>query len=474
MSPQGKKGNPAARARRKPAPPPKSRKRLGLIVFGALFLVLFVGVGVAVGIGKPGVPDGAIAVVEEAPDGTISTEEFDRALVQAAARQGLKEVPATDDPQYDLLADAAEGDLILSRWVLGEASDRGIEVTESEVDDELAAVKEQQFEDEKAFEKFLEDSGFTLEEARDRIRLQLLSDAIQQSVLPDDAPPEVTDDEVQSYYDANLSQFEQPEARDVRVVLTKDQAQAEEALAALGDAPDEKTWDEVAKQYSIDDATKSTGGLREAVVAGQSEAALDEAIFSSPQGEVVGPIKGDAGYYLIQVESITPGETRGLDDEVQPAAGGAPAQTVADQIRATLVATRQQEVAQAFQDDFQNKWIARTICADAYRIDRCSNAAPPPDPCTEELAESQGCDAPVPSTRPIAPGTNGVFGSPAAVGLPQGPVKPASAAAPGAAPPGLVPGATAPPGTVPPGTAPPAGTAPPGTAPPAGTAPPGG
>ena len=152
MSPQGKKGNPAARARSKPAPPPKSRKRLGLIVFGALFLVLFVGVGVAVGIGKPGVPDGAIAVVEEAPDGTISTEEFDRALVQAAARQGLKEVPATDDPQYDLLADAAEGDLILSRWVLGEASDRGIEVTESEVDDELAAVKEQQFEDEEAFD----------------------------------------------------------------------------------------------------------------------------------------------------------------------------------------------------------------------------------------------------------------------------------------------------------------------------------
>ena len=77
---------------------------LGLVVFGVLFLALFVVVGVAVGIGNPAVPSGSIAVVEDAPNGTITKAEFDRALVQAAARQGLKEVPATDDPQYQLLA----------------------------------------------------------------------------------------------------------------------------------------------------------------------------------------------------------------------------------------------------------------------------------------------------------------------------------------------------------------------------------
>ena len=134
-------------------------------------------------------PDGAIAVVEDAPDGTITTEEFDRALVQAAARQGLEEVPAEDDPQYELLAEAAQGDLILSRWVLGEAEERGIEVTDREIDDELETVKEEQFGSEKEFEKFLEQSGFTLEEAKQRIELQLVSDAIQTGVLPEE--PEV-------------------------------------------------------------------------------------------------------------------------------------------------------------------------------------------------------------------------------------------------------------------------------------------
>ncbi len=474
MSPQGKKGNPAAGSKSKAAPAPKSRKTLALGVFGVLFVALFVIVAAAQGLGEPSVPDDAIAVVEDAPNGTVSKEEFDRALVQAAARQGIKEVPATDDPQYKLLADAAQADLILSRWVLGEAEERGIEITDREIDDELEAVKTEQFGSEEEFDKFLEQSGFTLEEARQRIRLQLISDGIQQAVLPEE--PEITDSEVETYYDANVAQFEQPESRDVRVVLTKTEADADKALSELGSEPTPATWKKVAKKYSIDEATVTTGGLRPGVVAGQSEPALEEAIFSSPEGELVGPIESEAGFYVIQVEAITPATTQQLDDEIQAAAAGAPAQTVADQIRATLVATRQQEIAQAFQDDFQTKWVARTFCAEGYRIDRCSNAEPLPDPCTEEVAESQGCDAPVPSTKPIAPGSTGVFGSPAAVGLPQGPVSAAPAAG-AELPPGLTPapGGEVPPGTAPPGTAPPA-TAPPGTAPQTAppTAPPGG
>ncbi len=465
MSPQGKKGNPAAAARKTASPPPRSRKTLGLIIFGVLFVALFVVCAAAIGLGQPSVPDGAIAVVEDAPNGTITKEEFDRALVQAAARQGLKDVPATDDPQYQLLADSAEGDLILSRWVLGEAEDRGIEITERQIDDELNTIKQQQFgcqpdEDPcEAFDKFLDQSGFDLDEARNRIKLQLISDEIQKAVLPQ--TPEVTDDEVQTYYDANLAQFEQPETRDVRVIITKTEDEANQALAALGDNPSPSTWEKVAKKYSIDEATQATGGLRPAVVAGQSEKALDEQIFSADENVLVGPFKGDAGYYVIDVEKITPAATQQLDDPVQAASAQGAAQTVADQIRATLVSAHQQQIAQDFQTDFQNKWVARTFCAEGFRIERCANADPPPDPCTKDVAESQGCDAPVASTRPIAPGTNTVFGSTPATSLPQGPLTPAPPAAAGT-PPGLtpVPGGAAPP-TAPPQTPPPA-PAPPG------------
>jgi len=440
VSPQGKKGKPAAPARA------ASQKRLALLVFAVFVVGSFIVVAAAQGIGDPSIADGDIAVVEDAPDGTITAEDFDRSLQQTAARQGLREVPATDDPQYELLADAAVSDLILSRWVLGEADQRGLEVSDEDIDQELETVKQQQFGSEKEFQQFLDDSGFTLEEARERIALQLISNRIQEEILPPDSEPSVDEDEIQTYYDENIQQFEQPEARDVRVVLTKAEAEANEALAALEQDSSPGSFEEVAKEFSIDEATKSSGGLREAVVQGQSDPFLDEQIFNAPEGELVGPFETDAGFYVIQVEKITPAETTPLDD-------------AREQIRQTLVAARQQQIAQSFQEDFQAEWTARTFCADDYRIDRCSNAEPPADPCTEEVAETQGCDAPVPSTRPIPPGTAGVFGAPAPQGLPQGPITPQAAAPPGGVPPGLtpLPGGAAPPGTAPPGTAPPGG-----------------
>jgi foldase protein PrsA len=425
--------------------------RFKLVALGALaaFVVgAVIVVAAAQGLGKPSVSEGEVAVVEEAPDGTITSEDFDRALQQTAARQGQREVPPTDDPQYELLADAAVSDLILSRWVLGEAEERGIEVTDREIDEELETVKNQQFGSEKAFQDFLDQSGFTLEEARERIALQLVSDRIQSAVLPQEPP--INEDEIKAYYDANQVQFEQPETRDVRVILTKTEGEAQEAAAELQEDSSPQSFERVAKEFSIDEATQSTGGLREAVVQGQSEPALDEQIFNALEGELTGPFESEQGFYVIQVESITPAQTTPLDEATE-------------QIRQTLVAARQQELAQSFQEDFQAKWVARTVCADDYRIDRCSNAEPPADPCTEEVAETQGCDAPVVSTRPIAPGTAGVFGAPAPAGLPQGPITPTPPTPPGGVPPGLIPGA--PPGAVPPGGAPP-GTVPPGAAPP--------
>ncbi len=443
MSPQGKKGRPAPSADRS-----AGRKRLALAVLAIFVVGSFIVVAAAQGISPPSVPDGDVAVVEEAPDGTITQEDLDTALVQTAAGQNLPEVPPPDDPQYAPLADAAVSDLILSRWVLGEAEERGIEPSERAIDQQLESVIGQEFGSEKEFERFLEDSGFSREQARERIALQLILDQIQRDVVPPGSEPEVGEDEIQAFYDENLTQFSQPESRDVRVILAKTSEDAEEALSQLEQDPSEKSFEQVAEELSVDEATKSTGGLREAVVEGQSEPALDEQIFTAPEGELVGPFETDAGFYVIRVERIAPAETTPLDE-------------VREQIRQTLVSARQQEVTTAFQEDFQNKWVARTVCAEEYAVERCSNAPPLPSACTKEIAENQGCDAPVPSTRPLPPGSAGVFGAPAAAGLPQGPITPQATPPGGALPPGLAPVPGAPPGAAPPGAVPP-GTVPPG------------
>ncbi len=436
-------------------------KRIALVALAVFVVGAFVIVAAAQGIGDPSVPEGDVAVVEDAPDGTITAEDFDRALTQTAARQGLEQVPPEDDPQYQQFQDSAVSDLLLARWVQGEGAERGIVITDRAIDDELEKVKTQQFGSEKEFQKFLDDSGFTEEEARQRIELQLISQAIQEDVLPGE--PDVNDDEIETYYEENIAQFEQPETRDVRVILTENEEDANTALEELGTDPTTKTWEDVAQEFSVDEATKGNGGLREAVVSGQSEPALDTQIFSAPEGELVGPFQTEAGFYVLEVEAINPAQTTPLED-------------VSEQIRQTLVSARQQEVATSFQSQFEQKWVSRTFCAEEYAIDRCSNAPPVPDTCigddegeqipadplTGEPADKPQCDAVVPSTRPIAPGTAGVFGAPAPQGLPQGPITTTAPPPTQGLPPGVtIPGATGPPGTPPPGTVPP-GTAPPG------------
>ena len=130
-----------------------------LAVFGGLFVALFVIVGVANGIGHSNVPSGDVAVVEDAPGGTITAADFERSLKQAAARQGVQKVPPPSSPQYPSLRDAAMSDALLTRWVRGEADERGIAVSDTEISAQLQQIQKQQFGGRKQFQRFLKQQG---------------------------------------------------------------------------------------------------------------------------------------------------------------------------------------------------------------------------------------------------------------------------------------------------------------------------
>ena len=437
------------------------RKRLVALILGvALIVVLFLAFVAPGNAGDPSIPDGDVALVEDAPDGGVSDEEFQQNLLQAAFNLQLREVPPTDDPQYDQVKEAAISNAIQGRWVRGEAADRGIEVTDRDVDKAFDQIVQEQLGGEKGYKEFLASSkvdgepAFDEDAVREVAELTAISDRLQSEALPS-ATPDVPDEDVDDYYNANIEQFEQPETRDVRIILNPDAGKIQDALDALGTDPSPDTWDKVAKKYSTDEATKSQGGLREAVAERQNEPALDDAIFSAETGEVVGPIEGESGSYVIQVEQVTPAETTPLSD-------------VKDQIVSTLQQGLEAQAVEQFRSDFIGKWTSRTFCDDDVVVDLCSNAEPPPEPCTiddekereqaDPAALKVGCPAPALPRNVVSPGTAGVFPGTQVPALPQGPVKPASAQPalpPGAAPIG--------PGGAPP--VPPSGSS--GTPPPA-------
>jgi foldase protein PrsA len=418
---------------------PKDRRIVAAAVLAALLVVLLVVVAVAQGIGDPSVPSGDVAVVEDAPDGNISTEEFDVALEQAAAIQGAKQAPPESDPQYDAVRDAAMSNLLAGRWVRGEAAERGISVSDSEIDNQVDEIK-QQYGGDKGFQKVLKQGRFTLEQARAQIELQLLSTRIQEEVAPRDEPPDVEDSEIEDFYEANLAQFEQPETRDVREIVNKDQAQVERAKALLESDDSAANWKKVAARYSTDKATKDSGGLRAGVAEGQSEPALEEEIFSAAEGELIGPFKGQSNYYLIQVETIDEAETTPIAD-------------VTKQIGQQLSQGKAQEIAQDFQQDLLEKWKARSFCADDYVMDSCENFKPTgEDACVgddpgEESQGDLGCPAPATPRSVVPPGEAEVFPGQALPVKPQGPIRPGPAEAPAILGPGgapLAPGGAAP------------------------------
>jgi foldase protein PrsA len=421
---------------------PQGSKRTVAFAFAALLVGVIVLLAVTSGIGKPSLPsDDSVAFVEEAPDGEITQEQFDLALEQAAARQQIADVPEPGTPQYDLLQESAMSDLLLSHWVAGEADELGIEVSDREVEQELNTIIEEQFGGQQQFDRFLKQSKFTEEDATERVRLQLMSQRIQEEVIGTE-PPAVPEEDVEDYYDQNIEQFQTPETRDVRTILNPDEAKAQDAYDQLSSDDSPASWKKVAGELSTDEATSGLGGLRQGVAEGQNEPQLDEAIFGAAEGELVGPIETDAGFYVFQVEKVNAASTQELDEETRA------------QIEQTLASQIQQDTATAFQEDFLAKWRSRTACAEDFATDRCGDAPPPPDGCTgddegEERAPdpttgepTEGCPAFVPSTKPVPPSSAGQTG---ATGLPQGPqgiAPPAPALPPGTqAIPGLPQGA---------------------------------
>jgi foldase protein PrsA len=409
-------------------------------VLAAFLVAFFVIVAIAQGIGSPSVPSGDVALVQDAPDGNISTDQFNAALKQTALGQGITKVPKPSDPQYATLRDAALSNLITQEWVAGEAADRGITASDTDIQN---FIKQNIGPKPSDFTNAAKQAGFTPAEARDQVKLIVLSQNLQKEVVGT-TPPSVPQETVQNFYDANKAQFTTPETRDVREILNKDKSQVDAAKAQLEKSDSASNWKAAAAKYSTDKATKSNGGLRKGVAKGQSEPALDAQIFSAPTGQLVGPFKGQAGYYLIGVDTVTP-------------AAATPLSKVETQIKQQLAQGLQQEQVSQVQASITAKWMARTFCADGFVVQQCSNFTPP-------STAAQGAP-PVQSSGAVNPGTAATFPGQAPAALPQGPQYPAakqpSVIGPGGAP------------TLPPGTAPPAGTAPPtGAAPPPSGAPP--
>ncbi len=317
------------------------------------------------------------------------------AHLQATAPKPAKGKPAPTaaqykaqcEQQYTALKQQVLGFLISANWVIGEASDQGIKVSDAEVEKKFKELKQQQFPKAADFQKFLTSTGQSVPDLLLRVKLNLLSQKIQQKVAKKGTP---TTAQIEKYYKENKQRFGQPEKRDVQLILTKTQAEAE---AAKKEIESGKSFESVAKKYSIDPASKANGGKLPGVVKGQEQKALDAAIFSAKPNTLTGPIKTPFGYYIFEVTAVHPPSQQSLAQ-------------VKESIKQQLTAQQQQTALSAFVKEFKKKWEGRTDCRAEYVVMDCKQYKAPKTPATPTTPPTgAGTATAVPQTQTAPPAT---------------------------------------------------------------------
>jgi foldase protein PrsA len=263
------------------------------------------------------------------------------------------------EQQYKALQQQVLGYLIAYDWVIGQAEEMGVKVTDKEVAAHFNQLKKQQFPKEVEYQKFLAKTGQSVSDLLLRVKLSMVSTKLQEKVTK--SHKNVSNAEVSKYYNEHTSQYGQPEKRDLRIVLTKTEAAAQQAKSEIQSG---KSFASVAKSKSIDPTSKNSGGELPGVVKGEEEKALSEAVFAASKGVLSGPVKTPFGYYVFEVKAIHAPTQQSLAQ-------------VKETIKQQLASQGQEKALEKFSKEFEKRWKARTECRSEYVVQDCKQYKTP-------------------------------------------------------------------------------------------------
>lgn len=181
--------------------------------------------------------------------------------------------------------------LISDQIVLQEMDKEKVTVTEEEVAEEMDAYMEQ-YGGEEAFKEVLDENGVSYDSIEHNIEIYLGSKKLITPGI------EITDDEMETYFEENKESFSQAEEIEASHILVEDEDTAKEVKQKLDDGDD---FSELAASYSTDDSNKDNGGELGYFGEGEMVEAFEEVAFSMEVDEVSDPVKTDYGYHIIKV-----------------------------------------------------------------------------------------------------------------------------------------------------------------------------
>ncbi len=205
--------------------------------------------------------------------------------------------PIMKDELFDLMY--AQGgseileDLIIRQLIIQEAGRLGITVAESELDEEIDKVIEENFlGSEEDFLKLLEQYGVAVESFREDARLNLLARKIAMEQT------DFTEEDGREFFEEHRYLFEQEEEVEARHILVESEAEAEEVAGLLVEG---ENFENLASEYSTDQSNKDDGGYLGFFGRGNMVEPFEEMAFSLDIGDISEPVETEFGYHIIEV-----------------------------------------------------------------------------------------------------------------------------------------------------------------------------
>ena len=264
------------------------------------------------------VVDRIVAIVNE---DAVTLSELDEEIKPFV--QQIQDAPYGPDERRQLLSKVRKDMLnrIIDQRLTDQESKRlGVSVDDSEIDKRVDAVKEQNFFTDEDLNKALEAEGYSLEEYREKIKEQLLSQRLVNMEVKSKIA--ITEEEISKYYENHKNDYGGAVQYHLRTVLIRvsswENAEAKDmALERMNLVVEElkagAPFETVARQYS-EDVTAKEGGDLGLFNIEELAPELQETVRWLKEGEVSSVLQTAQGYQLLFVEEIRSASGKTLDD----------------------------------------------------------------------------------------------------------------------------------------------------------------
>lgn len=247
--------------------------------------------------------------------------------------------------QYRALRQQVLDFLITKYWLIGEASDEHVGVSQQEVERRLGAKKKSYPNGDAEFKQSLKAIAQTVADVEFEIRAELAVEKIRQAMNARES--RITQSEAYQYYRQHIHDYHIPERRFFDIVEFI--PSATKARRIMKEIKQGKNIATMSLHEGLKRTNPSVQGIKRP---------LYEAIFVAKPNVLIGPVRVRLSYFVVQVTQILPSVLESFKQ-------------VRGSIQGKLAAAQQSQTLAKFIAAWRRRWIARTDCRPGYVVQKC-------------------------------------------------------------------------------------------------------